>query len=417
MRLVAVDLFCGAGGLTYGLEQTGVDVVAGVDIDPASRFPYEENTESNFMQRDIGGLLDRELESDIPGLEMEELKDLYPENSITALVGCAPCQPFSDLNNGVANSEHENWELLEAMRQVAEDLEPDLVAIENVAGLAGDEIYTDGFRQWFETQEAYDVWDGIIDCTDYGVPQSRKRLIMLASRMGEIEFIPPTREDSDIVTVRRSLAKAELPRIEAGESASNVDSLHKAAGLRGKNPERMRHTKEGEDWHNWPDRLKLDSQDEDNTFTAYGRMWWDRPAPTLTTQFYNWGSGRFGHPGYDENPEKSVDRAISLREGALLQTFPKDYEFVREGEEPVNDTIGQLVGNAVPVRIGNAIGGSLRRHLDQIGVEIEEPNPVHDSPSDKLTPTYKSLVFPPNPEERTSSSMITEKTLSVTSAR
>ena len=417
MRTAAVDFFCGAGGLTYGLEETGIDVIAGIDIDPEARFPYQANTGAKFIQKDVGGLLGNESNADIDSLRMEEVEDFYPDDSISVLVGCAPCQPFSDLNNGVVNSDHEKWGLLEAIRRVSEELEPDIVAIENVKGLADDEIYTEGFREWFEQHDEYNIWDDIIDCRDYLVPQSRRRLIMLASRLGDIELIPPTRSPDDIVTVRRAFADADLPEIGAGEVASDVDPLHKAAGLRGKNSERMRYTKGGEDWHDWPDRLKLDSQDENNSFTAYGRMWWDKSAPTLTTQFYNWGSGRFGHPGYDEEPAESTDRAISLREGAILQTFPKDYRFVQRGENPVNDTIGRLIGNAVPVRVGNAIGGSIRRHLDQLGVDVEDGGPHENKTRDDSLSSSEVLVPPPVLEDQSRSIDFLEQSTDATRVR
>jgi hypothetical protein len=113
-------------------------------------------------------------------------------------------------------------------------------------------------------------------------------------------------------------------------------------------------------------------------------MWWDRPAPTLTTNFYNWGSGRFGHPGYHESPNKSTDRAISLLEGAILQTFPTDYEFVPENEEPTTTTIGRLIGNAVPVRLAKTIGGSIRHHLTDLNVDpdftTQHQRPNHTDP-------------------------------------
>lgn len=395
MRVVVVDLFCGAGGLTYGLEETGLEVIAGVDLDPACKFPYDENTSASFRQRDIKGLLDDETDSDVENLTQDELKNLYPDDAVKVLVGCAPCQPFSELNNGDANTKHDKWGLLEAVRRVAEAIEPELVAIENVAGLANDEIYTRRFREWFENHDSYNVWDDVIDCSDYLVPQSRTRLIMLASQFGNIELIPPIRTDKDIVTVRRTFDEAGLPKLGPGEIATDADPMHKAAGLRGKNPERMRHTKEGEDWHDWPDRLKLDSHNENNSYTAYGRMWWDKLAPTLTTQFFNWGSGRFGHPDYDENPKKSTDRAISLREGALLQTFPKEYKFVEENEVPTNTKMGRLIGNAVPVRVGNAIGGSIRRHLSKQEIDVDFMDVDQKENNTITSPSYRSLVVPP----------------------
>lgn len=393
-RVVAIDLFCGAGGLTYGFESVGIDVVAGIDVDEACRYPYETNTNARFLRRDIAGVLDAETDSDAEDLTVDEVESLFPDDAITIVAGCAPCQPFSELNNGIDNTDHDKWGLLEAMRRVVDAVEPDIVAMENVPGIAEDEIYTENFRTWF-TENAnpdYRVTDDIVDCTDYLVPQSRERLVMLASRFGSPELVSPPRTDDDIVTVRRRFSDLDIPEIDAGEAAPEFHPLHVAAGLRGDNPERMRYTREGEDWHDLPEDLKPASE-ANSSYTAYGRMWWDRPAPTLTTNFFNWGSGRFGHPGHDELPADSTDRAISLLEGALLQTFPFDYEFVPDGEDPQMSTVGRLIGNAVPVRLAKAVGGSIRRHLVELDLDAAFAQRRHQS--DQLEDEGTKLVPPP----------------------
>lgn len=289
--VVAIDLFCGAGGLTYGLESVGIDVAAGIDVDEACRYPYENNTDARFLRRDIAGVLDGETESDAEDLTVDEVESLFPDDAVVIVAGCAPCQPFSELNNGIVNADHDNWGLLEAMRRVVDAVEPDIVAMENVPGIADDEIYTENFRAWFieNADPDFQVTDEIVDCTDYLVPQSRERLVMLASRFRDPELVPSPRTEDDVVTVRRKFSDHDLPEIDAGELAPEFHPLHKAAGLRGDNPERMRNTREGEDWHDLPEDLKPASEEE-SSYTAYGRMWWNRPAPTLTTNFYNWGS-------------------------------------------------------------------------------------------------------------------------------
>lgn len=365
-NIAAVDLFAGVGGLSYGLQRAGIPVVAGVDSDGDCEYPFEQNVRGDFLQRDVGAVLDDWPGTDIDPLDVDELASLYPEReeSVHILVGCAPCQPFSDLNNGQDAADPEKWDLLRAMSRVVEELpiDIDIVAIENVPGAAEAEVYTDVFRPWFENN-GYNVWEGVVDCTDYGIPQTRDRFVMLASRLGDIELLDPTRTEDDIVTVRRAFADHDLTDIGAGEYDPECHFLHKAAGLQGDNPTRMRATEEGEHWQHLPEDLKPASADG-SSYVSYGRMWWDEPAPTLTTNFYNWGSGRFGHPGYDDDPAKSIDRAISAFEAAILQTFPPDFEFLPPDEEPQLTRLGQLIGNAVPPRLGAVIGGSIRRHLD-----------------------------------------------------
>jgi DNA (cytosine-5)-methyltransferase 1 len=199
----------------------------------------------------------------------------------------------------------------------------------------------------------YNVWQGVVDCTQYGLPQTRRRMVILASLIGPIEPIAPTHEKPQ--TVKDAIGK--LPAIEAGSAHKN-DAFHMSSRLSDLNLERIRTSRPGGTWRDWPKRLVAECHRKETGRTypgVYGRMTWDDPAPTITTQFYGFGNGRFGHP--------EQDRAISLREGAILQGFPKDYAFVPEGGPTHFKVLGRMIGNAVPVVLGEAIGQSITAHL------------------------------------------------------
>ena len=180
--------------------------------------------------------------------------------------------------------------------------------------------------------------------------------MLLASRLGDIELIPPTHTDGGFVTVRDAIQ--HLEGIEAGGTVSS-DHLHKSSELSERNLERIRNSKPGGSWRDWDDTLRAacHAREAGRTYpSVYGRMQWEFPAPTITTQFHGFGNGRFGHP--------AQDRALSLREGALLQTFPEDYSFVPDGDAVLIGPVARLIGNAVPVRLGEAIGRSILGHLE-----------------------------------------------------
>ena len=201
----------------------------------------------------------------------------------------------------------------------------------------------------------YSITYAVVRCADYGVPQTRRRLVLLASRSGPIDLEPPTHGDGRYATARETIG--HLEPIGAG-GASTDDPLHVASGLSARNMERIQHSKPGGTWRDWNVDLRADChlKDSGRTFPGvYGRMRWDKPAPTITTQFNGYGNGRFGHP--------QQDRAISLREGALLQTFPAEYSFVPDGAPVRIAQLARLIGNAVPVRLGEAIGRSIVAHL------------------------------------------------------
>ena len=347
MPCVAIDLFCGIGGLTKGLSLAGIDVVAGFDNDESCRFAYEANNNAEFFCEDV---------TNING---QNIMNLYPDNCIKALVGCAPCQPFSRYSSRYRKKGHtENkWKLLYSFERLIQETLPEIVSMENVPNLIHEKVFED-FVRTLRTNNYYVDYQ-IVYCPDYGVPQHRKRLVLLASRMGEIHLIPPIYAEENYPTVRNAIGN--LQPIEAGEVCAN-DQLHRSSSLSQINLRRIQQSVPGGTWRDWDDDLKLKCHKKDSGTTfpsVYGRMEWDKPSPTITTQFYGYGNGRFGHP--------EQNRAISLREGAILQSFPDDYIFVDEEHPAKKRELGTHIGNAVPVELGRAIGVSIQRHIEGVG--------------------------------------------------
>lgn len=337
-----VDLFCGAGGLSYGLQKAGVNVVAGIDIDPVCRHPFEANVAAPFHGRDIAEV------------SAEFVASLYPESGARVLAGCAPCQPFSSYTRG-GGAGGGQWGLLDKFGALVAELKPEVVTMENVPRLTGRSVFE---RFLSDLGEAgYRCTYRVVRCAGYGVPQTRSRLVLLASQLGRIDLAAPTHPDGGWVTVWDAIG--HLESIPAG-GVDSSDALHRASGLSRKNLRRIREAKAGGTWRDWDETLRAPCHTRPSGRTypgVYGRMEWDRPAPTITTQFHGFGNGRFGHP--------DQDRAISLREGALLQTFPADYSFVPEGSIAKIGPVARLIGNAVPVKLGEAIGRSIVDHLKE----------------------------------------------------
>jgi DNA (cytosine-5)-methyltransferase 1 len=341
-KISCVDLFCGAGGLTHGFVLEGLHVVAGIDMDPACRFPYEANNKAKFIERDISTVT------------QSELLALFGDADVTVLAGCAPCQPFSTYAQRYSLDGDGKWGLLYEFARLAEGAQPDVITMENVPTVAKHAV----FHDFVDTLEKlkYHVWYDVVDSSLYGVPQARRRMVLLASRHGKIEISPPTRKKPK--TVREAIGR--LRPLEAGEAAPR-DKLHVSSTLTEKNLQRIRASKPGGTWRDWPKHLVADCHRGESGRTypsVYGRMEWNKPAPTMTTQCYGFGNGRFGHP--------EQDRAISLREAAILQSFPRDYAFVPDDGEVSFTALGRLIGNAVPVDLGRAIARSINSHLSSV---------------------------------------------------
>ena len=227
--------------------------------------------------------------------------------------------------------------------------------MENVPQIKETKIYEEFLTILKENH--YYVDSKVVFCPDYGIPQTRRRFVLVASLLGPINIIEPTHNKND-VHVKDYIG--DLPPIAAGEIHPN-DPMHRSASLSRRNLQRIRSSIPGGTWKDWPEDLRCDCHRKESGQTyssVYGRMTWEQIGPTITTQFYNYGTGRYGHP--------EQDRALSLREGALLQTFPPEYSFINPDTNFVFSDIARHIGNAVPVRLGEIIGLSIQNHIDQM---------------------------------------------------
>lgn len=346
MDITAIDLFCGVGGLTHGLIKAGLNVVAGVDIEPSCKFAYETNNHALFINEDI------------TTIKASELEKYYSTDCIRVLVGCAPCQPFSKYSSRYRKNGHNDgkWKLLSYFQNIAKEILPDIISIENVPNLVHEQVFLDFLEELRKLEYSYD-WQ-IVYCPDYGVPQKRKRLVLLASKLGAIKMIDPLYSENNYKTVR--MAISSLPKISDGEICSS-DALHRASKLSEINKKRIKQSRPGGTWRDWDEELKVACHKKNSGQTypsVYGRMKWDEPSPTITTQFYGYGNGRFGHP--------EQDRALSLREGAILQSFPSDYVFLDSEHPTTKHSLAMQIGNAVPVELGYAVGLSIKQHINEM---------------------------------------------------
>ncbi len=340
----AVDLFCGVGGLTFGLEGAGIEVRLGVDIDGDCKHPITANTGAAFLGADVAALDAAQITAALSGA------------NVTLLAGCAPCQPFSTYARGAkreggprrGRGGSDDWRLVERFGELVEAVEPDLVTMENVPPLVNQPV----FEALLHSLDGFFVDYRVIECSTVGLPQTRKRLVLLASKLGPIVVPEFGRAGA---TVRSTIVS--LPPLSAGEVDPN-DRLHCASRLSAVNLSRIKASVPWGTWRDWPEELRAACHVRDTGATypsVYGRMEWDAPAPTITTQCFGYGNGRFGHP--------TQDRAISLREAAMLQGFPRDYSFIPENEPVSFARLGRLIGNAVPVTLSSAIGDILIDHV------------------------------------------------------
>lgn len=338
IKIEGVDLFCGAGGLSCGLAAQGVRVVAGIDVDPACQYPYEANHPgAKFLLRDI------------TTLTSAAVRELWSPGAVKLLAGCAPCQPFSSYAN-TATVDKAKWRLLREFARLVAECQPDLVTMENVPRLQQAAPFKDFLRALKRGQ--YQVDYAVVNAADYGAPQQRKRLVLVASRLGPVSVPAPTHPGpSQWVTVRQAIG--HLTALEDGQACAK-DPLHVASALSDLNRARIRASRPGGTWRDWPPELVAAChQRESGKHSAgvYGRMEWDKPAPTMTTLCNGFGNGRFGHP--------EQHRAITLREAAIFQSFPEEYRFAPDGTAVSVKAVARLIGNAVPPKLGEAVAQAL----------------------------------------------------------
>jgi DNA (cytosine-5)-methyltransferase 1 len=342
IKISAVDLFCGVGGLSYGLQEAGIDVVAGVDIDPNCEHPYQANIRAPFHRMDVRRL------------DAAELAGMWSKGSIRVLAGCAPCQPFSSYRRGADTSKEAQWPLVDEVGRLVEGTKPEIVTMENVPRIGSTPVFL-AFVAKLE-KLGYSVHFESCYCPAYGVPQHRRRMVLVASLLGEIRVPKGRVSSADYVTVEQVIRG--LPPLGHGES-DPTDRLHKSRTLTPINLERIRSSTPGGTWEEWREDLRAPCHRKSSGSTfrnVYARMVWNEPSPTITTLSHNFGTGRFGHP--------EQDRAISLREAAILQSFPRDYEFVSPDQPVQFAPLGRLIGNAVPPKLAQAVGEAVIGHVE-----------------------------------------------------
>lgn len=273
--------------------------------------------------------------------------------------GCAPCQPFTKQNTALPKlNKDERVPLLAHFAHMVERCRPDLVFVENVPGLQKLDADSQPFGGFLRRLHGagYKVNYRPITLAKYGIPQSRRRLVLVGSRHGTIDLPEETHgpgsPNERYATVRDWIA--HLPPIRAGEEHREVPN-HRAANLSARNLERIEATPEGGGNRDWPEDLRLQCHKGFSGYSdVYGRMSWDAPASGLTTRCTSYSNGRFGHP--------EQDRALSIREAACLQTFPED--FILEGSMA---SMARQIGNAVPVRLAKLTGYKFIEHLKDAG--------------------------------------------------
>lgn len=342
----AVDFFCGVGGVTRGLLDAGLDVICGIDTDHSAKEPYETNNtrpngkKAEFIEKDITKLTHEELSL---RLEREKYERLI-------FVGCAPCQAFTKINT-IKDKRVNEKDYLLYFADFVEHFKPDFLFMENVPGIRSEKY--GGILEKFKkrlTHLKYNFDDKNINAKNYGIPQNRVRRILIASLDSHIYFPEEThgKGKKDYVTFSDVLKKHKLKPLKAGETDPD-DPLHRAANLSDDNLWRIKNTpKDGGGREKWMKEKPVPCFHKNSYRDVYNRMYWNKPAPTITTRFNSLSNGRFGHP--------EEHRAISLREGALVQTFPKDYKF--NGSMV---TMTRHIGNAVPVKLAEIFGLHFRK--------------------------------------------------------
>lgn len=334
----AFDFFCGAGGLTRGLLDAGIKVIAGFDVDSGCKKTYEyNNPPSKFISTDIRSISIADLRN----------RSRTKRFSDMLFAGCAPCQPFSQQRKGPRPKEQST--LLLAFGKIIKQAKPGFILVENVPGIAkikGNSSFSRFLRILEDIGYKYSF--DLMDAKSFGVPQNRRRLVLLASLHGPIS-IPSPRFGNSLKpyrTVRDAIS--HFPPISAGSSHPSI-SNHVSSSITPINLTRLKHTPiDGGDRRSWPSHLKLacHKKDYEGHTDVYGRMHWDRPAPALTARCHSISNGRYGHP--------LQNRAISLREAASLQSFPDKYIFFGS-----NKHVAMQIGNAVPVLLAESLG----RHI------------------------------------------------------
>lgn len=357
--MIALDLFAGAGGTTQGLLDAGISVLAAVEQDEDAAATFSKNHPGTVvLAEDVVEVCPESLRLDL-GLDPGDL---------TLLTACPPCQSFSTLGSQTPDDERNG--LVTEIWRFAREFWPAAVLIENVPGLARDAQWTVLKNQLSAAGYCLGSWR--VDATDFGVPQRRRRFIAMAVHRRLVEFPDDVR---DLLPLSFSLEAAHAGDVisRAGPIDGSEDELHRARIPTPEVLERIRAIPVGGSRYDLPETLqlpchkRLEQRGKRGAASPYGRIPPEGPAPTMTTRCTSASCGRFIHP--------SEDRGISLREAALLQTFPRGYTFVGS-----YGSIERQIGNAVPVRLAHALGLAVRTLLGpETGTRPHQAPPSEDT--------------------------------------
>jgi len=334
-KIKAVDFFCSAGGVSCGFKQAGIEVLGGIDIDPACKFTYEKNINAEYLCADVS-LLPKKTIAKVFGIKRNQDNLLF--------VGCSPCQYYSNIKTDKTKSNQTRL-LLSDFQEFVDYYRPGYIFVENVPGLDKKSESPLGQFKNFLTNSGYIFDDAVVNAKYFGVPQNRRRYVLIATRLKH-NICLPKENKKDVKTVKQAIGNySKFPPIESG-TKDESSYMHTAASLDIINLKRIQSAPHnGGGRLDWKDKELLVEcyNHHDGHTDVYGRMFWEKPAPTITTRFISLSNGRYGHP--------EQDRAISLREGATLQSFPKDYIFYSESQ----GMIAKMIGNAVPPLLAKAI--------------------------------------------------------------
>lgn len=343
-KLKAIDFFCSGGGMSYGMQEAGIEILAGIDFDENCKMTYEANINgAKFIHADVFDLKEKELEKKL---------FLRKNDDELVLIGCSPCQFWSIINTDKTKSAKSKNLLVEFSRFV-KYFRPGYVVVENVPGVLRrkEESGLNEFIEWLKDNGYENPHFKVHNVNDYGVPQSRKRFTLVATRISQDEIKPLELEGKRAVVKDVLGVENGFARIEPGHKDKS-DFLHTVPNISDINKKRLKKVKKDGGnrlgFANDPElQLKCFEGKNESFKDTFGRLWWNRPAPTITTKFFSISNGRFVHP--------EEDRALSIREGATLQSFPLTYKF--KGTSVAN--IARMIGNAVPPKYATALGKAI----------------------------------------------------------
>ena len=348
-KLKAIDFFCSGGGMSFGMQQAGIDVIAGIDFDPECQKTYEANIKgAKYILEDVSKLKEADLSKEI---------EIKKNDNDLIMIGCSPCQYWTIIRTSKNKSE-QSKDLLREFHRLVKYYNPGYVVVENVPGILNKQKESGLIRFVDDLKKrGYVVHYEVVHLNNYGVPETRKRFSLIANRVTNKEIF--SEPDNSCPTVSDFIGvKNGCPKISAGHN-DTTNFIHTTAGLSDANIKRLKLTpKDGGSRKSWANtKLQLEAykkKDRKISFSdTYGRMSWNKPAPTITTKFFSISNGRFAHP--DE------DRAISLREGATLQTFPESYKFIGTNVS----SIARMIGNAVPPLYAKKLGLTIIKNHEE----------------------------------------------------